>query len=77
MTMGNCVRSSGGSFPPTGSAALDGVVTLNSMIKGLNRSMISFCTWNLDSMGGIYTLEKHCLITLSCSFCNKQEKIIV
>ena len=54
MTMGNCVRSSGASFPFTGSTALDGVVTLNSTIKGLNRSMISFYTWNLDSMDGIY-----------------------
>ena len=41
MTTGNPVRSSGISFPFPGVTSLDGVVTFNSITKGLKRSMES------------------------------------
>lgn len=42
MTTGNCVRSSGTSFPLPGGTSLDETTMLNSMVKGLKRSMMLF-----------------------------------
>ena len=40
MTTGNCMKSSGTSFPLPGGTLLDGTAMLNSMMKGLKRSVI-------------------------------------